>query len=364
MKTPSPPKFLFRLLKWFCKPAYHADIAGDLLEYYERRVDVLGRRKANWLLFKDVIKLFRPGLIRSFETFEKPNFIPMLQHNFLMSLRNFRRHQTSSLINVAGLSIGITCSILIMLWVSDEISFDRFHPKANRLYQVWMNVHMDGKVNSHTALPLPAYEEIKGANSNVSRTVVTDWGRTHLLSAGSDMGQTGLNRRGYYVSEEFLEMFQFPLLQGNADVVLDDPSSMVISESTARELFGDTNPIGKLIRVDNEHELKVSGILKDVPINSSFQFDFLMTWKFLSQTSASVRYNTTNWSETAYQIFVELNDPPAHAAVENSIRDMVAQHGEVDVKRELFLYPLLRWRLYSNFSNGKEINGMVGTKID
>ncbi|HEX7016486.1 MAG TPA: FtsX-like permease family protein, partial [Cyclobacteriaceae bacterium] len=168
-----------------------------------------------------------------------------------------------------------------------------------------------------------------------------------------------LTKRGYHVSEEFLEMFEFPLIEGNAEQVLDDASNIVITKSTAKALFGDEDAMNKVIRVDNQFDLKVAGILKDIPSNSSFQFDFLLPYSHWHSTSEWVRRNETNWGNYSFQVFVELNDPRNKAAVENSIRDMLAQHGEdKEMKHEFFLYPLLRWRLYSNFENGIEQGGM------
>jgi len=168
-----------------------------------------------------------------------------------------------------------------------------------------------------------------------------------------------MNKKAFWVSEEFLEMFEFPLITGDATKVLDEPSSIVISESTAKALFGDQEPMGKVIRVDNLSDLTVTGILKDIPSNSSFQFDFLMPWKFRYQTSKWVRENTTNWGNYSFQAFVELNDPKNLASVENSVRDMIAEHNkEEETKPAIFLYPLLRWRLHGRFENGVEQGGL------
>ena len=200
----------------------------------------------------------------------------MLKNYFVITIRNLFKHRFYSFINISGLAIGITCSILILLWVADEVSYDKFIPKADRLYQVWINAYFDGKINSWTSVPLPTYEEMKISDSNIKRAVVTDWGGDHLLTTGENR----LNKKGFYASEEFLEMFEFPLISGNADQVLDAPASIVISQSTAKALFGKEDPLGKIIRIDNEHDLKVSGILKDIPSNSTFQFEFLIPWKF------------------------------------------------------------------------------------
>lgn len=280
----------------------------------------------------------------------------MLRNYLLITFRSLRKNGFYSFINITGLSIGITCSILILLWVADETSFDKFHPKADRLYQVWVNAHFDGRINSWTSLPLPTYEALKTANANIVHSLVTDWGDNHLLTASDDKR---MNKRGFHVSEEFLEMFQFPLIAGNAETVLDDPANVVITESTAKALFGNDDAMGKIIRVDNQFDLKVGGILKDIPKNSSFQFDILIPWKQHYNTSDWVKRNTTNWGNYSFQIFVELNDAKNKAATENGIRSLLANYGEdKEIKHEFFLYPLLRWRLYSHFENGIEQSGM------
>jgi putative ABC transport system permease protein len=278
----------------------------------------------------------------------------MFKNYFLITIRNLRKNGFYSFINITGLSIGIACSILILLWVFDETSFNKFLPKYDRIYQVWVNAKFDGKINSWTSVPLPTYEGMKSADANIKRAVITDWGGMHLLT----VGENRLNKRGYYASEEFLEMFEFPLITGNAAQVMADPRSVIITEATAKALFGNEDPINKVIRVDNEEDLKVTGVLKDVPSNSSFQFDFLMTWKFREQISEWVRDNTTNWGNYSFQVFVELNDPNNQQAVEKSIRMMLQDHGEKETKPEFFLYPLSRWRLFNSFDNGVETGGM------
>jgi ABC-type antimicrobial peptide transport system permease subunit len=278
----------------------------------------------------------------------------MIKNYFLVTLRNLRKNGFYSFINIAGLSIGIACSILILLWVFDETSYNKFHPKYDRLYQVWVNARFDGKISSWTSVPLPTYEAMKTADSNIKKAVVTDWGGTHLLT----VGENRLMKKGYFASEEFLEVFEFSLLKGNAAQVMDDPKSIIITEATAKALFGNDDPINKVIRVDNENDLQVTGVLKDIPANSSFEFDFLMTWKFREQISDWVRRNTTNWGNYSFQVFVELDDPSNKLAVEKNIRLILQEHGEKETKPEFFLYPLSRWRLHGSFDNGVETGGM------
>ncbi len=248
-----------------------------------------------------------------------------------------------------GLSIGIVCSILIWLWVSDELSFDKFIPKYKNLHQVWVHATFDNKINTWQSIPLPTYEAMKTAHSSVVNSVVTGWGGDRLLT----VDDTRLLKRGYYASEEFLEMFEYPLLSGDPAIVLDDPHSIVISESLAQTLFKNEDPLGQVIRFEDQVNLNVTGILKDVPANSSFEFEFLVPWKQREMLSEWVVRNKTNWGNYSFQVFVELNDEKAQGAVDEAIATMLADNGEDDMPRTLFLHPLEKWRLHSNFINGE-----------
>jgi len=278
----------------------------------------------------------------------------MVKNFLIVAIRNLRRNSLYSIINIAGLSIGIVCSVLILLWVEDETSYDKFIPKADRLHQVWVNAEFDGSITSWRSVPLPLYEALKTADSHIKSTAVAGWGNDRLLR----VDEIRIIQEGYYVSEEFLEMFEFPLVAGNPATVLDDPSSIVITESLAKILFGETDPLNQIVVVSDESSLKVTGILKDIPGNSSFQFEYLMPWKHRESINPWVVRNQTNWGNYSFQVFIELYDDSRELETEEGIRDLLTENGETDMPRELFLYPLLRWRLYSNFENGKETGGM------
>ena len=278
----------------------------------------------------------------------------MLRNYFLVTIRNLIKNYVYSIINVSGLAIGITCSILILLWVQDELAFDKFHPKSDRLYQVWVNAEFDGNINSWRSVPLPTHMAMKDADTKIKNTAVTDWGNEHLLR----VNDIRIIKLGYFASDEFLEMFEFPLIQGDASVVLDDASSIVITESLAKTLFPDEDPMDKIIRVDNENNVKVVGILKDVPENSTFQFDYLLPWNYYYQHSDWVKRNTTNWGNYSFQVYVELDKPENEISVEQNIADLLTRNGQDDIERKFFLHPLIRWRLHSNFENGVETGGM------
>ncbi len=252
--------------------------------------------------------------------------------------------------------MGIVCSMLILLWVTDELTYDKFIPKSDRLYQTWLKAEFDGEINCWMSVPLPTYKALKSANSNITNTVITGWGGDKLLA----VGETRILKRGYYVSEEFLDIFEYELLVGDASTVLDDPMSIVITESLAEVLFGEENPLGQIVRVNDEGNLQVTGILKDIPGNSSFEFDYLLTWKYRESVNEWVVSNNENWGNYSFQVFVELNEPTDELAVESAISTMMADHGEDEMGQTLFLYPMERWRLYSNFDGqGNEDGGRI-----
>jgi len=203
-------------------------------------------------------------------------------------------------------------------------------------------------------MPLPTSEGLRTEDFNIKRTASSDWGGDHLLT----VGDTRISKRGFFVGEEFLDMFDFPLVKGNKSKVLMGPNEIIITESLAHDLFGNQDPMDQIIRLNNQDELKVTGILKNVPTNSSFQFEFLLPWK-LYTSRPWVKRNFDNWGNYSFQAYIELSDPSKETQVENKIIDILDRHGEKDIKHEVYLHPLERWRLYSNFENGKEAGGQI-----
>jgi putative ABC transport system permease protein len=278
----------------------------------------------------------------------------MLQNYLKIALRNLLRNSVYSFINIAGLAIGLASSILILLWVADELSYDSFHDNADELSQVWINAQYDGTINAYNSVPYLTYIELRATDSRIKNTCVSNWGGTSLLT----VGETRIKKNSFYVSEEFLEMFRFPLVTGDAATVLDDPSSIVISEATALAIFGNENPIGQIIRVDNSMDLKVTGILKNVPNNSSLEFDVLISHKQI-ENQAWFKDEGDSWDNYSFQVYAELQPGVVKTDVDATIKDFLAKKGQLDISRELFLHPILDWRLRSGFENGKPSGGRI-----
>ncbi len=279
----------------------------------------------------------------------------MLKSFLKLTFRTLWKNKLYSLINVAGLAIGIAASVLILLWVGDELAFDGFLRKGDRLQQVMVHAQFDGKINTWSSVPLPTYEAMKTADHRIVGSAVTGWGSEHLLTVGDKR----LLRDGLFVSEEFLEMFEFPLASGQPQTVLDEPQSIVLSESLAQALFPNSDPIGKIIRLDDEHDLMVSGLLVDVPDHSTFQFDYLLTWKFREQINPWVVRNKDNWGNYSFQVFIELADASDAGQAGMAISDMLTKNGQEDIERELFLHPLSKWHLHANWENGQNTGGQI-----
>ena len=188
----------------------------------------------------------------------------MLRNYLNIALRTLHKNLVFSIINITGLTIGLVASILIGLWVVDELSWDNFHINKERLYRVYLNGKNDDGIFTQMAIPLPLWEELKTNEPGVELVSPTNWGWSVLLT----VGEKKLHRPAYFVGEDFLKMFTFDIVNG-ADRQPQDPSTIIITESTARDLFNDEDPIGKIVRLSNTVDLTVSGVVKDPPANSS-----------------------------------------------------------------------------------------------
>lgn len=279
----------------------------------------------------------------------------MLKNYFTIAFRNLTKNSFYSFINITGLSVGIGCAILIFLWVGDELAFNRFHKNYDRLYQVHLTQEYANGISTDNAMPYPLKEAIINKASQVKHIVMTNWGEGNLLTVGDNR----FNKMSLSVSEDFLKMFSFHLLKGNPETALADPTSIVLTESTAKALFGDQDPINKLVKIDNDREQKVTGIIKDVPGHSTLQFDILLPFAFYEATQSWVRNVKDNWANNTFQMYVELQPNSTLADANKSIKDLVKENKKEALNEELFLHPMDQWRLYTNFENGKVAGGMI-----
>lgn len=358
MRAEPPPGFHFKLLKWFCKPDYHSDIEGDLLELYDRRIKKLGAKKAKWLLYKDVLLLFRPGIIRTFKTSQKLNHYTMLRHNFVLSIRNFKRYKNSFLINLTGLSVGLTCFFLIFLWVQDEVSIDKFHEKDSQLYQVMHNLHLSNGIRTTPATPAPLAkalaEEIPEIEFAVSKIPVGFFNEYGVLSTGKKY----IKAAEQYASEDYFKIFSIQLLRGDKSSVLVQKNGVVISSELAVKLFKTSeNVIGKDIKwtkADFSGDFIVTGIFEKPPKTSTSQFDLIFSLQmFLDQEPYLEKW--WNSDPRTYVTLAKGADPgDVNQKIEKFIQSKLDRSNS-----SLFLQRYSERYLNGNYENGQVAGGRV-----
>lgn len=280
----------------------------------------------------------------------------MLKNYFIIAFRTLKRNLAYSFINIIGLSVGIASCVLILLWVYDELTFDQYFTKYDTLYAIEQNSKTENGITTRNFVPMPLKDVLLPKDSRIKQVAITV-GQAALLS----VGDRKIQKAGMDVSDSFLKMFDFKMLSGNADLALSDPRSIVLTQSTAKALFGDIDPLGKMVtvKIENNEELKVTGVIADPPSNISFTIDFLLPFSYFEATSVWVQYARNNWGNNNFQMYVELEPGADKNVVDLSIRNIITENNNESTGRELFLHPMSRWRLYTKFENGKEAGGLI-----
>lgn len=279
----------------------------------------------------------------------------MLLNYIKIAVRSLLKHPSFSFINIAGLSTGLACSILILLWVYDEVTFDQYFSKYDNIYQVKVNSVVDKGVVTGQSVPYALKDALIAEDSRIKRTVRTNWGEGALLGVGDKK----LNKVGLWATESFLDMFDLNLLKGTTRA-LDDPRSIVLTASLATALFGDEDPLNKTVVVDNAGELKVTGVVADLPDNTTFSdYEFFISYGYYELTQSWVANVKDRWDNNVSQVYVELEPGTPVNEVDGVIQGMIAERHPALSNVSLFLHPMSHWRLYTNFTNGKESGGMI-----
>jgi putative ABC transport system permease protein len=283
------------------------------------------------------------------------NLEPMIKNYLNIAIRSLSRSMVYSVINIAGLAIGIASTILILLWVHDEMTFNHYFKNYNRLHQVKVNNKTDDGITTQPLTPYPLKDALLG-DSRIKHMSIMIW-QSALLS----VGDTRIRKSGIDASEAYLEMFDHKMIHGDPVTALDDPMSIVLAESTARALFGTDDVIGKTVSVKIEvrEELKITGVIADAPANVTIAPAFILPFAQFERHAPWLMYARENWTNNSFNIYVELQPGAEKAEVDNAIRDIVKSKTNQQLDAELFLHPMDHWRLRNNFVNGKESGGLI-----
>lgn len=280
----------------------------------------------------------------------------MLKNFFKIAIRNFWRNKTFSAINILGLSIGMACALLILLWIQNEMSVDRFHEKGDRIYLMY-NRDKDAEGNRWA---WPNTPKVLAPAMKSDYPEVEDAVRYNNITFLLSVGEKKLNERGAFVDSGFLEVFSFPLLQGNAQYALDGNHEIVLTEQFAKALFGKEDPMGKVVRVDSVENFTVSGVLKDLPNNTRFEFDYLLPWSYMHKLG----WDDDNWGNNSVHTYVLLKRGATQNVFDKKIEDITINHtkGTSNASTtEVFTQPLNRAYLFAKSDNGKLVAGQITT---
>lgn len=278
----------------------------------------------------------------------------MLKNYFKVLFRNIFKSKVFSLINLTGLSIGMGAAILILLWISNELSMERFHEKGDRIYVMYnRDADPSGKRWAWNNTPKVLAPTIKKDYPEVE-DVVRYNNITFLLSSG----EKKINKRGAFTDSGFLKMFSLPLIKGNKETALNSPNSIVLTEKFAKAFFGNEDAMGKIIKVDSVHNCVVTGVLKDLPNNTLFSFDYLLPWHYMKKLD----WDDDNWQNNSVRTYILLKEGSSQAAFDKKIRTITIDHTKSSGNpstTEVFTQPLNRFYLYGKSDNGELVGGQI-----
>ncbi|MEZ4851226.1 MAG: ABC transporter permease [Bacteroidia bacterium] len=293
-----PPKWAIRFLQWGLPKDIAEDILGDMYELFREKAVEGKTRKAKWSYIfgtLSLIQLFRPHILPNY-------FFPthMLKHYFIIAFRNIRKHAGYSLINIFGLATGLAACLLLMLYVGHELSFDKFHEKADRIYRVSMEFKGPDFAEHVAISPTAALPVMKREFPEVIdgvRLYPTGTFRPSVIEYKDKQFQEG----GFmYADSTFFDVFSFHLLKGNPQTCLNAPKSVVLTETMVKKYFGEEDPMGKILKIGNNRDFQVTGVIADFPSNSHFSADFIGSFSSLSVAKQEI------WGSANYQTYLVL----------------------------------------------------------
>jgi putative ABC transport system permease protein len=364
LKTQSlyPPKLFHRFFRWYCHPRMLNHIEGDLLEDYGKRRETKGKWRADIKFIWDVLLLIRPEIIRPIDGYKNLNTFGMYKNYFKISFRQLVKNKSFAFINIAGLTLGFTCFLLLALYIHDELSFDMFHRDADRIVRVLQHEQQeDGSIRNVAQVSPPLGKELATQFQEVEEVCrLTAFGRVTL---GNDPVSRSYER--IWTSDpNFLQFFDFPLIEGDPATALKNPDAVVITETLAKKYFGNEPALGKTIwsafrRNGNPVYFTVTGIMKELPKNSHLQIQALFseaTWPSMYRWYNE--YVSTDWVSNDYVTYMKLKPGTESTTLAGKMADMVKTHYPKDreFKSSFTLQPLRDLHFYQDNAQDNELN--------
>ncbi len=359
--VPTPPRFAAWLLRRLHPAETLEEVQGDLQELYAGWYRQGGKLPAGLRYGLAVLSVLPPLVRRrrpQRDSYPQPTYFQtdMIRNYLTVAWRNLVRHKGYSFLNVTGLAVGMAVALLIGLWVRYESSYNDFHANQDRVAMVWKHTFYNREKGSDANMPLPLYDELKANYPEVERITRLEEGHRHSLKAGD----AKVTKLGLEADPDFLHIFSFPLISGNAAQALTEPASIVLTQSTAKALFGGRNALGKIIRMDNQHDLLVTGIVRDVPGNSTVQFDFLVPFEHTIRVNPGMsEARKTAWIDYFLGTVVQLREGASMDAFSAKIRPILQRKTGDPKAAPLFVHPMAKWHLQDRFENWEKAGGRI-----
>ncbi|MEI9917679.1 MAG: ABC transporter permease [Bacteroidota bacterium] len=350
----TPPRLPRRLLHWFCDPDLLEDLEGDLNELFETRASK-NISHAKWMYTVDVLKLFRPGIIKNFNWFNPANNTDMIFNHIKTALRQAAKHKGYTAINIAGLVVGLASCMLILLWVMDELNKDQFHEKADRTYQVWRNMIQDsGAINTTEGIPFPLEHVLRTQYPEIESVSSMSWENEYLFS----FNDVSSYEKGRYATPGFFDVFTFPLIVGNEKKFFEDENSMMISDRMALKFFGPEwkeKAIGQIIKIDEKVEIIVNGVFKEPGNDSSIHFDWIIPGKGYIDQHTWVN----SWFNGGFRMYFSLKPGADVDAVRERCATEIIRNTDKQSNEPIYLQLYSENYLYGTFENGIPVGGRI-----
>lgn len=275
----------------------------------------------------------------------------MLKHSLILIYRNYLRAKGYFFINLIGLATGLTCTLLIYLWVRDELNMNKFHAHDARLYQVMEHQQYADNLMTTSSTPGILSEGLKDEFPEVEYAATLTWVNPFTLS----VGEHNVKAKGFYVGADFFQIFSFPLIEGQADKVLTDKLSIVISRDMAKKLFDtDQNLVGKVVEFQHQKSFTVTGVYENLPSSSSYQFDFVLPFEVFKEENEWV----TEWGNNGPSTMIVLREGSDATAFSDKIKDYIKGKEEKS-NVTLFLQKFSDRYLYGRYENGVQAGGRI-----
>jgi putative ABC transport system permease protein len=339
--TPKPPQWADRFLEWYCNPAVLEEIQGDTYELYLRTCKAHNKHLANLQFVWNVMRFFRWSNIKRTRT-QSPSSLMMYKNYFTVFKRVFVKQKGYSFLNIFGLAIGVSCFLLISLYIRDEYSFDRMHSKADRIYRIHEILQSNGVGERSASQPFPVAEALLNDHGSqiVKAVRFFNYQAPTLALATIDNKKEFNESRIFCTDSSFFDVFDFPLIEGDPKTALNTTQTIVLTKSMANKYFQGESAVGKYLKFQGNTNLLVTGVMADVPINTHFQFDALISFRTLDQIYDPGDPQRWHWYWNPCWTYLLLRDasdaPKLQAAMPAFVKKYFPEFVRNDVTMELF----------------------------